>query len=72
MKGLMWVTDRNASVESMDVNHYVDLGGGRYLCDITYTVNTRDISGSIQAVSGLKIIFLETDSGLKAESMLTY
>lgn len=72
MDGLKWVTDRNASVESIDVNHYVDLGGGRYLCDITYTVNTRDISGSIQAVSSLKIIFLETDSGLKAEGMLTY
>lgn len=72
MDGLKWVTDRNASVESIDVNHYVDLGNGRYLCDITYCVNTRDISGSIQAVSSLKIIFLETDSGLKAESMMSY
>ena len=70
--GLYWVSDRGASLASITVNHYVNLGGGRYLCDLTYVVDTRDFSGAVQTTANLKLILLQTDNGLKAESMLSY
>lgn len=71
INGLYWVTDRGAQITAIDITACVSLGDGRYLCDVTYRVNTRDHSGSVQAESRVKIIFAETQSGLKAESMVS-
>lgn len=65
--GLYWVSDRHASISDTQIHRISNLGGGRYLCDVTYTVSTRDYAGSMNAVSHLKLVFLQTDGGLKAE-----
>lgn len=70
LDGLGWVTDRKATVDSLEIHHYIDLGGGRYLCDLTYVVTTRYWSGNNQTSTHVKMIFLQTEDGLKAESML--
>ena len=41
-------------------------------CCLTYTVDTTDFAGSIQAVSSVMLFLKQTDSGLKAESMISY
>lgn len=71
VRGLNWVTDRNASIQSITVNQYIPAGDGRYICDITYIVDTRDITGSIQSESSLFVIFTQTKNGLKAETMIS-
>lgn len=71
VRGLNWVTDRNASIQSIKVNHYIAAAEGKYICDITYVVNTRDITGEIQSESSLFVVFTQTKSGLKAESMIS-
>lgn len=70
--GLYWVTDRHATVTDLAFHNYVNLGDGRYLCCLTYTVDTTDFAGSIQAVSSVMLFLKQTDSGLKAESMISY
>ena len=42
------------------------------MCDITYRVDTRTFNGEVQTTSNVKIIFLITEDGLKAESMASY
>lgn len=69
--GLKWVSDRHAKVAGIDIAYRVDIGGGKYLCDVVYRVDTRNITGSVQTESHVKIIFTETNDGLKAETMLT-
>lgn len=69
--GLKWVSDRGAKVAGIDIASLVDIGGGKYLCDVVYRVDTRNITGSVQTESHVKMIFTETDDGLKAETMLT-
>lgn len=71
VRGLNWVTDRNAFIQSITVDQYVPAGDGRYICDITYVVDTRDITGEVQSESSLFVIFKETANGLKAESMIS-
>lgn len=70
--GLSWVSDRNAEITAQQVTHYVNLGSGRYLCDVTYDVKTRNYEGSLQVTNHAKLIILETDDGLKVEVMASY
>lgn len=69
--GLKWVSDRGAKVAGIDIASRVDIGGGKYLCDVVYRVDTRNITGSVQTESHLKIIFTDTDNCLMVETMLT-
>ena len=70
VRGLNWVTDRNASIQSIEVKHYIAAADGKYICDITYLVNTRDITGDVQEESKAFVVFTQTENGLKAESMI--
>lgn len=70
--GLIWVTDRRAELNSIDIHRTLRLEEGRYLCDLTYVVDTRDYSGKVQTSANIKLILVETENGLKAESMTTY
>ena len=71
MVGLIWVTDRNASVKELRVDMCLRLEEGRYLCDFTYVVDTNDFSGSVESVSHVEMVIVETAKGLRAESMVT-
>lgn len=70
--GLYWVSDRHASLDHIDVHHYVRTGEGKYICTLTYVVNTTTFSGSTQTTTNVKLVFVETANGLRAEGMLNY
>lgn len=72
LDGLYWISDRGAVLSKLDIHHYVSVGNGRYLCDLTYVVDTNNFSGSVQTTNNLKVFFVETENGLKTESMLSY
>lgn len=69
--GLYWVSDRGAKLASITTGHYINIGEGRYFCDVTYVVDTKTFSGNVQTTASVKLIFLQTENGLKAESMLS-
>ena len=72
LDGLYWIADRGAVITDFDIHHYVNVGDGRYLCDLTYVVSMNTFSGLMETVNNIKIFFVETDKGLRAESMLSY
>lgn len=72
LDGLYWISDRGAKLAELTIHHYVSVGQGRYLCDLTYVVDTQNFTGNIQTSSNLKVFFVETEQGLRAESMLSY
>jgi hypothetical protein len=69
--GRYWVSDRGAKLDSIEISSYSPMGDGRYMCDLIYRVNTRDLTGPIQTVSHIKMTVIETDKGLLAESMVS-
>ena len=71
MVGLVWVTDRHASVSSVSVDRCLRLEEGRYLCDFTYVVNTRDFSGKVESTSSVQMVIVLENGKLKAESMIS-
>lgn len=72
LDGLYWIADRGAVITDLNIHHYINVGQGRYLCDLTYVVTMNTFSGLMETINHLKIFFVETDAGLRAESMLSY
>ena len=70
--GLKWVSDRNAQILSLEIHRQVRFLDGRYLCDVTYVVSAREQSGMAETTQNLRILFLDTEDGLRAESMVSY
>lgn len=70
--GLSWVSDRNATLDNVDIGHFINIGNGRYLCDVTYTVNTRTFNGETKTSANVKLILLQTQDGLKVEVMVSF
>lgn len=71
VSGLYWVTDRHASIESIVIERYTNIGNGKYLCLVTYVVNTQDHTGAVRLENSEQLIFCQTENGLRAEAMIT-
>jgi len=71
LAGLHWVSDRHATVSGMEVGLISRLGEDLYFCNVTYTVNTRDITGQVQVESRVKLLLRQTGGKLLAEAMAT-
>lgn len=69
IEGLVWVTDRNASVRSVTVNQCLRLEEDRWLCGFTYIVDTRTFNGKVESINNVELIIVQTADGLRAESM---
>ncbi len=56
------------------VTHYlIDLGEGKYLCDVTYEVDSLGRDGNLHhSVNNARVFLIRTDSGLKAERLISY
>lgn len=72
LDGLGWAKDARSSITSIQRNRTVNLGGGRYLCDVTYTVEAALYWEDPITVNNVKIIMVETNNGLRVESLMVY
>ncbi len=72
IESLSWIVDRKSQITERTYHHYVKLEDGRYLCDMTYHVNTSDFAGATTATNNVKLILVNTDKGLKVEAMTSY
>ena len=72
IEGLHFAQSQGDKIVSITANHLVNIGDGRYLCDVTYLVDTTGREGVVQTTNNVKIIVVETTDGLKAESMTSY
>ena len=72
LDGLYWAKDSGSVIEETYLNHAVNLGGGRYLCDVTYIVEAEVYREDPITVNDVKIIVVETSNGLRVESLLVY
>ena len=72
LDGLGWAKNTRSTITDIQRNHTVNLGGGRYLCDVTYTVEAALYWEDPISVNNVKIIMVETGSGLRVESLMVY
>ena len=72
MGGLKWGRDERASVKDVSSNYLVEMGEGCYMCDFTYTVDTKGTKGTVSVTTNMKLVVLRTEDGLKVESLSNY
>ncbi len=72
IEGLQFAQSKSDTIQSIDMHHCVNMGEGKYLCDITYLVDTWGHEGIVQTTNNVKLLVVQTDSGLKAETMISY
>lgn len=72
LDGLHYAQSKGDEVAEILVHHYVALPGGRYMCDVTYKVNTIGTEGMVQTTTNVKMILVESGNTLLVESMIGY
>ena len=70
--GLQFGQSQGDEVVSITAHHQMRLEEGRYLCDITYEVDTTGKEGVVRTTTSAKLIIVQTSDGLKLESMNIY
>lgn len=73
LDGLNYAKSRGEDIISIDINRTISLGDGRYICDVTYVVDTTNRSGNVtRNTNNAHIIVVRTENGLKADSLISY
>lgn len=72
IEGLHYAQSQGDTITDIQIHHYVNMGDNRYLCDVTYLVDTKGWEGVVTTTNNAKIIILVTESGMKAETMISY
>lgn len=72
LDGLQFGQSKGDEVVSITYHHQIRLEEGKYLCDVTYEVDTTGKKGVVRTSTNAKYIIVETKNGLKLESMSIY
>lgn len=72
MDGLTYAQSQGDKIAGITINHEINLGDDRYLCDITYLVDTTGWEGVVQTTNNIQIIIVRTEDGLLVEALTSY
>lgn len=72
LDGLSYAQSKGDEIASIKINRFISLGDGRYICDVTYEVDTTGRNGVVRTTNNVQIIAVRTEEGLKAESLASY
>ena len=72
LDGLQYAQSRGNTLVSVRVNRVVNIGDNRYLCDVTYEVDTRGWEGVVRTTNNARYVVVEENGTIKAESLIHY
>ena len=70
--GLSWASSMGDELQSIDFHHVMNLGGGYYLCDLTYYNNTIGRKGLVTTENNLKLIMVDNGNTILVNAMSSY
>lgn len=70
--GLQYAQSYSDTIREITVHQYYRISDERYLCDVTYVVDTVGRHGLITSENNMKVVFLKTADGLKVEALSSY
>ena len=70
--GLQYAQSWGDNIKEITINRLIDLGDYRYLCDVTYIVETYAKAGLLSTENNLKLILTDSEYGLRIEAMTRY
>lgn len=72
MDGMQYAQSRGDEITDIQVNHYVQLADGAYLCDATYKVETIGNEGKVETTTNVRIVILENEGKFLVDFMTGY
>lgn len=72
IEGLEYGQSQGDKIVSLVTHHQVRLNEDHYLCDFTYEVDTTGRKGVVRTTTNVKLVVIQTENGLKVESMNIY
>ena len=72
IEGLEFGQTVGSKIVALTPHHRVCLGEGKYLYDLTYEVDTIGHKGTVRTTTNARIVVVQTENGLKTESMSVY
>ena len=71
--GFEYGHSRSDTITDFRSNYLIDLGEGKYLCDVTYEVDTLGRDNKLHhSVNNAWVFLVRTSNGLKAERLISY
>lgn len=70
--GLQFGQSLGDEIVSIDTHIQLRIEDGKYMCDVTYDVDTTGKKGVVRQTTNAKLYIVETDNGMKLESMSIY
>lgn len=72
-EGLEFGQSQSDTIVRFNSNHIIDLGNEKYLCDVTYEVDSLGRDGQLhRSVNNAWLFLVRTDDGLQAERLVSY
>ena len=72
LEGLYYAHSKGDSVRDTEIHRMMNFGGGYYMVDYTYKVDTIGNNGLYTSTINAKLLMLKTDNGLKATEIFFY
>lgn len=74
LENMAWSQNRGSTLTEKRVLHCIDLGGGSYLCGVTYDVDvvSKDGETVTKTENNIKLIVTRTQQGLRAADLYSY
>ena len=72
LDGLQYVQNLRDKILSTQINGIYKLSQERYLCDISYVLEVLGRKGTVELEHNMKVVFLQTQYGLRVEAMTQY
>lgn len=70
MDSLIFGSYRKNVITDIEIRKVLDIGNGRYMCDLTYFVDCWGTSGFVNTENVIRLIVQDTDAGIKASEIL--
>jgi len=70
--GLLYAQSYGDTILSSTIHGLYKISNERFLCDVSYVLQTIGHQGAVETEHNIKLVYLLTDSGLKVEAMTHY
>lgn len=70
--GLQWVSPEPDRLKDIQYHHLIDLGEGRFICDVSYEVTTLGQQEGVRLITPVQLIYTTVKGELKLENMIFY
>lgn len=72
LDGLQFGQSQKDELVSIATHHQVRLAEGKYMCDVTWEVDTTGRKGVVRTQTSARLIVVDTENGLRIEAMYNY